>query len=78
MKWLKNYCKASRDLDIYQDGLDAYDERVSMISKQGLLPELETFSKTEKIGLYIEVWSEDEELDGAEENGTVENQVYSQ
>ena len=30
-------------IELYQDGLDVYEDRVSLISKQGLLPEIKKF-----------------------------------
>ena len=83
-KWLENELENDKlskpgggKYDIYQDGLDAQEERVSVISKQGLLPELETFAKANSTDLYVEVWPDDEELDESEETGNLETYEYN-
>ena len=59
-------------LDFFQDELDADEERVSLISKQGLLEELKKYASEKSIELSIEVWPEGMEWDYAEDSGDIE------
>jgi hypothetical protein len=69
---LFNYIES---LEIYQDGLDQQDERVTLISKQGIIPDLEKWAKANNTQIDVEVWPEDKEYDEAEEAGELE--VYN-
>jgi len=60
------------ETDIYQDGLDVSDERVSVISKTALLDILKGFAAEEKTALSVEVWPDDVEYDEAEAGGSLE------
>ena len=60
------------DTDIYQDGLDAEDERVSVISHQALLEVLKKFAAENSEALTVEVWPEDMEYDEADDSGDLE------
>ena len=62
--------------DIYQDGLDIDCKRVMVISKQGLLPIIESFANLNKTKISIEVYPEDMEYDKAEESGNIEYFEY--
>jgi len=64
-------------VDIYQDGLDYEDERVSVISKQGMLEVLNKYAKDNSIELSLEVWPGDQEYDDAEESGDMEYFEYN-
>lgn len=64
-------------LDFYQDGLDVDDERVSLVSKQGLLEKLKAYASRESVELSVEVWPEDLDYDEAEESGDLEVFDYS-
>lgn len=64
-------------LDIYQDGLDIDDERVSVVSTQSLLKEIENFAKKSSAGMTIEVWDSATEYDDAEADGTLETYEIS-
>ena len=59
-------------LDFFQDELDAYEERVSLISKQGLLEELKKYASENSMELSIEVWPEGMDWDDAEDSGDIE------
>ena len=59
-------------LDFFQAELDADEERVSLISKQGLLEELKKYSSENSMELSIEVWPEGMEWDYAEDSGDIE------
>lgn len=67
---------AIESIDIYQDGLDAQEERVSVISKQGLLEELKKYASANSVELSVEVWPEDMEYDEAEESDDMETHEY--
>ena len=70
--------KAELELtDIYVDGLDHDEERVSVISKQGILDVLKNWALKNSIELSVEVWPEGLEYDEAEENGEMEFFSYS-
>lgn len=70
--------KAELELtDIYADGLDHDEERVSVISKQGILDVLKNWALKNSIELSVEVWPEGLEYDEAEENGEMEFFSYS-
>ena len=62
--------------EIYQDGLDFEDERVSVSSNQALLELLKKFSESRSESLSVEVWPEDMEYDEAEESGDMEYHNY--
>jgi len=64
-------------LDFYRDGLDVDEERVSLVSKQGLLEELKAYASRESVELSVEVWPEDSDYDEAEESGDLEVFDYS-
>ena len=66
---LMNHIKG---VDLYQDGLDFDDERVSVISKSGMLEVLKGFASANSLELSVEVWPEDMEYDDAEESGDME------
>lgn len=59
-------------IDLYQDGLDCDDGRVSLVSKQGLLDELKSFAKSNSVELAVEVWPEDMDYDEADESDNIE------
>ena len=59
-------------LDFFQDELDADEERVSLISKQGLLEELKKYASEKSMELSREVWPEGMEWDDAEDSGDIE------
>ena len=59
-------------LDFFQDELDADEERVSLISKQGLLEELKKYASENSMELSIEVWPEGMDWDAAEDSGDIE------
>ena len=59
-------------LDFFQDELDADEERVSLISKQGLLEELKKYASENSMELSIEVWPEGMDWDDAEDSGDIE------
>jgi hypothetical protein len=59
-------------LDFFQDELDADEERVSLISKQGLLEELKKYASENSMELSIEVWPEGMEWDYAGDSGDIE------
>ena len=63
-------------LNLYQDQLDVCDERVSVVSKQSLLQELEKFSTLHKTTLSIECWPEGLDFDEAEEQESMEFFTY--
>ena len=64
-------------LDFFQDELDADEERVSLISKQGLLEELKKYASENSMELSIEVWPEGMDWDDAEDSGDIELFNYS-
>jgi hypothetical protein len=68
--------KSISALNIYQDQLDVCDERVSLISKQSLLEELDKLSKNTGASLSVECWPEDQDYDEAEDAGTMECYTY--
>lgn len=53
-------------LNLYQDGLDLSEARISIISKSTLVSELKKYAEQEKINLTVEVWSTELEYDEAE------------
>ena len=59
-------------LDFYQEGLEVDEERVSLISKQGLLDELKKYASENSIELSIEVWPEGIDWDDAENSEDIE------
>lgn len=59
-------------LSLYQSELDVCDERVSLVSKQSLLAEIESFAKAHRLTLYLEVWPEGQDYDEAESSGGLE------
>ena len=59
-------------LDFFQDELEADEERVSLISKQGLLEELKKYASENSMELSIEVWPEGMDWDDAEDSGDIE------
>jgi len=63
-------------VDIYQDGLDVDEERVSVITKQGMIETLKEYAKSNSIELNLEVWPDDMEYDEAEENGDMEYYTF--
>jgi hypothetical protein len=63
-------------LDLYQDQLDVCDERVSVVTKQSLLQELENFSTVHKTTLSVECWPEGLDYDEAEEQDSLEFFTY--
>jgi hypothetical protein len=60
------------NLDIYQDGLDISEDRVTLISKSSLKNELIKFSETISGEIIVEVWPQNMEYDDAEEAGKIE------
>ena len=64
------------DINLYQDGLDVDESRVSVISKQSLLDELQRFSKQFKAHLVVEIWPESLEYDEAEASGDLESKIF--
>ena len=69
--------RSLQGLNIYSDGLDLEDTRISVISSQALNLELEQISKIHKFDITVEVWPEDEEYDDAEANGSLEIYNYT-
>lgn len=63
--WIEN-------LNLYQDGLDLSETRISIISKNTLVNELKEYAEQEKINLTIEVWPIELEYDEAESTGDLE------
>lgn len=59
-------------LDLFQDGLDVSDDRVSVMSSQALLDELKKYGASQLGDLQIEVWPVDAEYDDAESSGALE------
>jgi hypothetical protein len=59
-------------INIVQDGLDVSEERVSVISNQHLILEIEKFSKKNEGSIRVEVWNVDLEFDEAESEGKLE------
>ena len=72
----ENLMKHIEGIDLYQDGLDFDDERVSVISKQGILDVFREYASSNSLELSIEVWPEDMEYDEAEESGDMEYHTY--
>ena len=63
-------------LNLYMDGLDSEDERLSVISSQSLLDELKLYATTNSIKIEVEVWGYDQEYDDAEESGELETHSF--
>jgi len=63
--------------DIFQQELDVCDERVSLVSKQGLLDELKKYASQHSIELEVEVWPEGMDYDEAEASDDLEFFSYS-
>jgi hypothetical protein len=61
---------------IFQDGLDADDERVSVISQQGMLKVIAGFATKLSISLDVEVWPSGTEYDDAEDRGDLETHSF--
>ena len=57
---------------IFQDGLDADGERVSVMSQQGMLEILKGFCKDNSCSIDVEIWPDGMEYDEAEESGDLE------
>jgi hypothetical protein len=64
------------EVNLYQDGLDIADTRVSVISKQSLLLELENFARESKDQLDVEMWPAKQEYDEADAKGSLETHSY--
>jgi hypothetical protein len=64
------------EVNLYQDGLDVEDTRVSVISKQSLLLELENFARESKDQLDVEMWPAKQEYDEAEAKGSLETHSF--
>ncbi len=64
------------NLDLYQDGLDVFDLRVSVISKPSLLDEVKRFSEQLKAHVVVEIWPENLEYDEAEASGALEIKIF--
>ena len=60
-------------LDLYQDGLDLYGDRVSLVSKHGLITEVSKFCSDEGMEVEAEIWSEELDYDEAESEGDMES-----
>lgn len=60
------------NLDIYQDGLDISEDRVTLISKSSLKEQLIKFSEITAGELIIEIWPQNIEYDDAESSGDLE------
>jgi hypothetical protein len=63
-------------LDLYQDQLELCDERVSLVTKQSILQELEKFAVAHKTSLSVECWPEGLDYDAAEEQSSMEFFTY--
>ena len=61
---------------IFQDGLDVDDERVSVTCQQGMLKIIEEFAKKESASIDVEVWPNGTEYDEAEESGDLETHSF--
>ena len=59
-------------LVFYRDGLVIDEERVSLVSKQGLLGELKKYASERSVELGIEMWPEGMDYDEAEAAGELE------
>lgn len=59
-------------LDLFQDGLDVSDDRVSVVSTQALLDELKKRAASQIGDLSVEIWPADAEYDDAESSGALE------
>ncbi len=62
--------------EIYQQNVDIDEERVSLVSKQGLLDILEAFAIEEGLTLEVEAWPEELDYDEAEESNDLESFTY--
>jgi hypothetical protein len=60
--------KFIENTNIFQDGLDVFEERVSVISNQHLIAEVEKFASKNEGVIHLEVWDIDLEFDEAEYN----------
>ena len=63
-------------IDLYQDGLDICETRVSLVSKQGLLPELEEYAHINSLELLVEIWPDYLDYEEAEESDCLETYAY--
>jgi hypothetical protein len=59
-------------VDLYQADLDVDEERVSLVSTQGLLEELKKYASKNSVELSLEVWPEGQDFDEAEGSGDIE------
>lgn len=62
--------------NIFKDGLDCCDERVSVISNSSMKDVLKDFAAQHQVELSVEVWPEDLEYDEAEESDQVESYSF--
>jgi hypothetical protein len=60
------------DTNLFQDGLDAFEERLSVVSTTEMLEVLKSYAAANSVELSVEVWPEGMELDDAEESEDVE------
>lgn len=72
----KEIANSISSLEIYQDGLDTQEERISVISNQALKLELKKIAQKNAIAISVEIWPEDEDFDDAESNGNLETFTY--
>ena len=63
-------------VELFQDGLDISDERVTVISNSSMKDEIKKFAKTIPDGLIVEIWPVDMEYDEAEETGNLETYEF--
>jgi len=61
---------------IFQQGLEIEDMRISLISKQTLLSELEIFFKRNAFSGSVELWPSEVDYDEADKNGSLEVYEY--
>jgi len=59
-------------LEIFQDELDVDEDRVSLVSQQGLLEELKAYAGKNNVALSLEVWPQSMDYDEADEGGDLE------
>ena len=71
-KMAEKLYKFISDLNIYQDGLDIFEERVMLISSSGLKDEVKKYSDASTGEINVEIWPEDLEYDEAEEKNEIE------
>ena len=53
-------------MDYFQDGLDQDEERVSLVSKQGLIEAVSKYCAESSLSVEAEVWPEGMDYDEAE------------